>query len=403
MAAQDESLAVVHQGALLGMARSLSHEWPNASVRTVDVERTEHGDAIAARLLTEIAATDTAMSIAYRGGERWQLLVREAPLHTHANARQATELSLDANTVVLITGGARGITAEIAVLLAKRYRPTLVLTGRSPFPEEPEPAELANLTSAQQLKAALIARLRAANETVSVARVESAVTRILQDREMRANVARMRAAGATVRYVAVDACDERAMRSLLAELGPVDVVVHGAGIIKDRLLEDKTPESFDQVFDTKADSAWVLASALDPAQVKALVFFSSVAAAYGNRGQVDYAAANSLLNHLAITLDRIWPGRVTALGWGPWEGTGMLSAELRRQFAERGVPLVPVEVGCRAFVRELTKPAPGEAAVVLAGGTWESPRRTDIRQSTRQEANLIASLSGSPLAVEVSQ
>ena len=37
--------------------------------------------------------------------------------------------------VIVATGGARGVTAEAAVALARAYRPTLVLLGRSPAPE----------------------------------------------------------------------------------------------------------------------------------------------------------------------------------------------------------------------------------------------------------------------------
>ena len=46
--------------------------------------------------------------------------------------------------------------------------------------------------------------------------------------------------------------------------GRLDGVIHGAGIIEDKLVEEKTPESFDRVFDTKVRSAFLLSRLLRP-------------------------------------------------------------------------------------------------------------------------------------------
>src|SRR5207247_5401388 len=59
--------------------------------------------------------------------------------------------------VIVITGGARGVTAEVAVALAEAWRPTLVLLGRSPEPAA-EPPELATCAEEAALKRALAAR-----------------------------------------------------------------------------------------------------------------------------------------------------------------------------------------------------------------------------------------------------
>jgi hypothetical protein len=49
-----------------------------------------------------------------------------------------------------------------------------------------------------------------------------------------------------------------------ARHGRIDGVVHGAGVIEDKLVKDKTPESFDRVFGTKAASAVILSEHLKP-------------------------------------------------------------------------------------------------------------------------------------------
>ncbi|MFQ6043707.1 MAG: SDR family NAD(P)-dependent oxidoreductase, partial [Candidatus Poribacteria bacterium] len=169
---------------------------------------------------------------------------------------------------------------------------------------------------------------------------------------------------------------EQALGNLIDEIyqryGRLDGVIHGAGIIEDKLIKDKTPESFDKVFDTKVKSAFVLSRKLRPESLKFLVFFSSVAGRFGNRGQSDYAAANEVYNKLAIYLDKRWPGRVVSIIWGPWfrSGTGMVSLELQKQYALHGLELVPQSVGPRKLCEELIYGRKGEAEVVLGGGGW---------------------------------
>jgi NAD(P)-dependent dehydrogenase (short-subunit alcohol dehydrogenase family) len=298
--------------------------------------------------------------------------------------------------VVLVTGGARGITAEVACALAERYRPTLLLVGRSPLPAPEEPAATRELTAPPAIKAALLEQMKQAGQAVSVAAVENAYQRLARDREIRANLARVRQAGGTVRYHEADVRDEAAMRALVegvyAEYGRLDGVIHGAGVIEDKLVEDKTPASFDRVFDTKTESAFVLARVLRPASLRFLAFFGSASAPFGNRGQSDYAAANDVLNKLAARLDREWPARVVTLSWGPWLKTGMVGPELQKEFARRGIELISIPAGCRLFDQELRHG--GEPEVILAGGAWSAPQ-PEVKESKPAPARSAAA--GHPL------
>src|SRR5262249_6644574 len=159
-----------------------------------------------------------------------------------------------------------------------------------------------------------------------------------------------------VEYVSLDACDPSGMKALIdriyRENGRLDVVVNGAGVIEDRLVADKAPESFDRVVHTKADSSFLLAELLRPHSLQCLLFMSSVTAAFGNYGQSDYAAANGFMNGFAYRLAAAWPCRVIAVDWGPWDGFGMVIESLRQQFRSRGVQLIPPALGVNAIVRE---------------------------------------------------
>jgi NAD(P)-dependent dehydrogenase (short-subunit alcohol dehydrogenase family) len=231
----------------------------------------------------------------------------------------------------------------------------------------------APLADAREIKAALIADMRRQGQAPRPSEVETVYRQLLRDRETRRRLEAIRATGARVEYRQVDLADEGACADLVEGIyrthGRLDGVIHGAGVIEDKLVVAKSPCSFDRVFDTKVTGALVLARVLEPASLAFLAFFSSVTARWGNRGQADYAAANELLNKLAVQLGGRWPGRVVALNWGPWAGSGMVSEAVARQFAERGVELVSPHAGVRSCLAELTG-VRGDGEVVLGGGPW---------------------------------
>jgi acyl transferase domain-containing protein/NAD(P)H-dependent flavin oxidoreductase YrpB (nitropropane dioxygenase family)/NAD(P)-dependent dehydrogenase (short-subunit alcohol dehydrogenase family) len=378
-------------GAVAGLVKTLALEWPQVQHKVIDLDVSASPAQLAEQLLGEIVTPDAEVEVGYTGSRRVILRPRSSPLDLASPKR----LVIDPNWVVLVTGGARGITAKVVCELATHYKPTLLLVGRSPLPELEEAPRFAGLTSPRELKAALMDEMRGGGQAVTPARVEAAYARLLRDREIRSNLAVMQQAGATVHYYQVDVRDERAFGHLIDEIyrlyGRVDGVIHGAGVIEDKLLEDKAPDSFDRVLDTKVVSAFVLSRKLQPDLLKFLVFFSSVSGRFGNRGQGDYAAANEVLNKLALYLDRQWQGRVVSINWGPWEQTGMVSAEVQRQFAERGVQMIPPQAGWCALDRELQYGRKGEVEVILGRGPWNA----------LEAEKPIASLGSFPLLADV--
>jgi NAD(P)-dependent dehydrogenase (short-subunit alcohol dehydrogenase family) len=354
------------QGAIPGFLKTLAQETPSVRVKAVDLSPAPARQT-AEWLLAELLAEDGIVEIGYREGQRLALETVPAPL----GASGATP-ALDGDAVVLVTGGARGITAEVAVRLAEKYRPTLLLVGRTPLPSAPEPAATAAVTDATALKRVLIEQRRAAGLPLVPARIEEEYQRLLREREIRHNLARLHASGAQVEYYTCDVRDVAAFGALIDAIyrayGRIDGVIHGAGIIEDKLIRDKTVDSFRRVLETKVHSSLVLATKLRAEGLRFLVFFTSIAGRLGNRGQADYGATNEIVSKLAISLQRTWPGRVVAIDWGPWATLGMATPEIQRQFAERGIALVPVELGCGYLIAELEGGRHDDSAVVVAGG-----------------------------------
>src|SRR5262249_47806631 len=143
-------------------------------------------------------------------------------------------------------------------------------------------------------------------------------------------------------YAQADVRDARALAGVLdgwrARYGDPVGLVHGAGLIKDKLIREKSVDSFDRVLGTKFEGALNLVRLVRPEALKFTAPFSSVAGRFGNVGQSDYAAANEILNKLAQWLDRRWPGRVVSMIWGPWSGAGMVS-HLEGHLGRRGLEM----------------------------------------------------------------
>jgi NAD(P)-dependent dehydrogenase (short-subunit alcohol dehydrogenase family) len=354
---------------LAGLVRTIAREYPEISCRTVDLDPKDLPAVLAGQLVTELRNPTGPELVGYATDGRCTLSLVRTPLVTTGRPVEAVELGLSERSVVLLTGGARGITSRVARELAATAGCHVVLWGRSPLPPDTEDPATAGAVDATALRRALIE----AGETVP-ARVEAGVRQILAAREIRTSLAGLHEQAASVEYTCVDVRDPVAVADAMADLkrrhGRVDGVVHGAGVLDDRLIADKTSDGFARVWETKVDGARALAAALDP-DLRFLVLFGSVSGVFGNRGQCDYAAANDALDTLARSWEDRFAGRVLSIDWGPWApvdgaGDGMVSEELLRSYARQGVSALHPDDGVRALLDELAHGTEPQVVYVCA-------------------------------------
>ncbi len=356
-----------HQG-VADFTKTVALEFPEARCKVVDLDLSDPVGVLKEKLLDELGSTDDTLQVGLPGDRRLTALMRCADLNGEPR------LAIGSDWVFMITGGARGITAEIARLLAERYHPTLVIAGATALPEAPEPAETASIADKDRLKAVVLQQLRASGASVRPADVEVSVQRLLKEREIRSTLDALKRTGARVEYHGVDVREEAAFGAVIDQVyarhGRLDVVIHGAGIIEDKLIRDKTPESFDRVVHTKADSAYVLERKLRPEGLRCLLLMSSITAAFGNRGQADYGAANGIMNGMAMRLAGAWPSRVVSVNWGPWDQANMVPEHIRKQFMALGIEIIPLREGSEAALREIETGSSREPVIILGGGPW---------------------------------
>jgi len=263
---------------------------------------------------------------------------------------------INPSSVFVVSGGAKGITAECTIKLAQQLPIKFILLGRSELlATEPEFAQ--DCWEEPALKKRIMQNLLSQGEKPTPIIVQKIFNQIQSSREIKQNLAAITATGGIAEYVSVDVTDTVALSEKLSaiarRLGAITGIIHGAGNLADKLIEKKTEQDFEKVYTAKVKGLENLLSCIHPADLQHIVLFSSVSGFYGNIGQSDYAIANEILNKSAHLMKQYYPqAHIVAIGWGGWD-SGMVTPELKKAFAERGIETIPIDVGTQMLVNEL--------------------------------------------------
>ncbi|MER7169890.1 type I polyketide synthase [Streptomyces mesophilus] len=273
-----------------GLVRTLAAELPRQRCKVIDFSpNTPVGG-----LRDELCRADEDLVVALRGRQRW--VRRELPLRVTPDRTSA----LRSGGVYVITGGmgALGL-ALMRSIAATGIRPRIALLGRTlPAAQEPIDAWSSEVTAAVRDATAL---------------------------------------GAEIRLLACDVGDPRQVRRALdivaAAFGPVQGVLHLAGVAGNGILQARDPAQAAEVLRPKVHGTLALAEALAGRPVLDwVVLFSSRAAVDGLIGGGDYAAANGVMD-LCTRPDLFPAHRVLSINYPSWTGIGMASRPDGASFA----------------------------------------------------------------------
>jgi acyl transferase domain-containing protein len=309
--------AVAAEG-VLGMFLAAALEYPSMLLRSVALEsRTDVQNALDFALDTG----NPIIELSYNDQKPFTIKATDAPLSlTHPPG-----LVLDAGDVVVISGGAKGVTYRIAQALAP-FNPRIVLLGRTKL----DPAAAYDtLRNAGGLGEKTVKRFFKRKDSGPEGdRREEETSRHQAGLDIARNVSRLSILGLKASYRCCDVSDpqqvSRTLDQIVKEYGKIDGIIHGAGLIRDGFMEQMTPEDVKQVVAVKLLGAWNLYRAARDHGLRFFTALSSLVAIQGNVGQVNYCAANRSM----AALMHAWPadhdGLVSkALMLPPIEGTGM--------------------------------------------------------------------------------
>ncbi|GAE64212.1 polyketide-type polyunsaturated fatty acid synthase PfaA [Chryseobacterium indologenes] len=363
----NDARALRHHQGYPGLFKSLAREFDQTTCRLISLSTPQEMDQIAEITLKEILTNDKPAEVIYKNEKRHKVDIIPSPLST---SLEEAHIQLDSKSVVLVLGGGQGITAELVKHMSEAYPCTYILVGRSADPREEAEnlKEFEGLKSKEEIRAYLIR----SGQFTSPAQIEKETVRVFKNNQILRTIRDMEDLGNTIIYQSLDLCDEEGLSTLISNIyekyDRLDGVIHGAGLLEDKLFKQKTTSSFGRVFDTKVKPLRVLAEQLR-SDCQFVVLFSSIASVYGNKGQTDYAAANSVLDDYANALNKRLKGKVLSINWGPWKGAGMVSSTLETEYERRGISMIPLDEGKEIFLNEI-KYGTESQVLIMSGNNW---------------------------------
>ena len=300
---RSERLAYPEKATILGPVRVIPRELPGVTCASLDVKIPSFGnqsapkealDRLALQVLEDLVAPAGNTVAALRGDKRFVLDFKSTDLTKRET--QNTPVFLNQG-VYLITGGFGGIGLTLAQEMISSHQAKVVLLARTALPER---VSWDNYLAGHSPHDATARRIRA--------------------------VQKLEGLGGEVMVVAADVCNFQEMAKVVegaqARFGPINGVVHAAGVVDDGPLLTKNSASVEDVLAPKIHGTQILHQLFPDGALDWLALCSSTSTVIAPAGQVDYVAANEYLNAYAKSRseDRT---KVIAINWGVWTDVGM--------------------------------------------------------------------------------
>ena len=381
-------------GGITGLVKCLNLEWSPVFCRAVDIQPEINTNQVVSQLIAEYHdANVSIVEVAY--SEEGRKTTSAIP--TAIPEYQEISTTVTNESVFLVSGGGRGVTASCVIEMAKTFKCKFILLGRSDIDFE-IPLYAIDENDEASLKRLIMNDMKSKGEKPSLPQVKSIYKKISAKKEIDKTIASIQNHGGQVIYIKGDVTQLSSFKQHLEnatnQLGKITGLMHGAGRLADKYIQDKTESDFENVLAVKLDGMLSLFSAVDIYNLDHLILFSSVAGFYGNVGQTDYAIANEILSKAAHLFKTNHPNtQVSAINWGAWD-SGMVSGELKAQFEAAGISLVNSDGGPAMLVNELNTDYADQAQVIIGGtlpaavshlGTLRTHR---IHREIRLENNL---------------
>ncbi|MCG8553002.1 MAG: KR domain-containing protein, partial [Desulfobacterales bacterium] len=341
-----------------GLLKTVSKEYPQTGVKLVEfMDKEELGDMTqaAATFMDEVFSTCTRREVGLEKGVRFGI---RAKTGGSTESQEDSPIIKDADTL-LVTGGAAGITYE---LLKSITRPDmhLVILGRSKVEDELE-IPVTDAMDDTQIMAALKSKHPDA-KPVALKNRTAGLRRVLTARE---NLARLRTLVKAVDYHAVDVTDPDAVLKAVKQYDFIDGVIHAAGVDRSIMIEKKSLDDFNLVFDTKVKGMANVLAAIENKHCRYLIGFSSITARFGNEAQSDYTAGNDMMGAMIQDCAFKTPEMTyKVFDWTAWAEIGMAAqGTIEAVLKEKGIAFLPVAQGVRFFKEELLNPAGNEVLI----------------------------------------
>jgi len=250
--AQDQSATGIVHSTSWGLSKVVAQEFPELLCKNIDLQANEAQSLQTQQIMNEVCSDDKETQVAYKDGKRKVARLTKL-LKSELASRKPR---FNSNRQYLITGGLGALALKTARWMLERGAKHITLMARrQPNSNEQNSINKMNLTGAS------------VNVAIGDVSIEADVRNVIDSIQQSANTL----AG----------------------------IIHTAGVLDDKSLQNQSIESFVKVMSPKVRGAWHLHHACHDIELEFFVMLSSAASLFGSPGQANYAAANSFLDGLA--------------------------------------------------------------------------------------------------------
>ena len=362
-------------GLLGGFVKSLARELPAAVCRSVNVDELDFRQGMT-RLDAELSHREKAVEVCYRDGSRFAIELSRMERPSQGDAPLLTS-----DSVVLATGGGRGVTAVLTEELLTRFGCTVVALGRTDPALAPAPILRMSATQLADYEREFYKSELAKGGGVKITELKNRFRSYQAAHEVTDRVQSLSALPGRFEYISCDITNgdntTAIVESVFKKYGRLDMVLHGAGIQISKALTRKTVSDFHNVVAAKIASLQHIYRACEKQREGRPVHYHLLTSAFsymGNDGQPDYGAVNESLNRLSDVMCAAPESREThsqwcSVAWLGWAGIGMTrGSEFAALAASRGLRGITQTEGREIFSHFLAGQATAPINILMADG-----------------------------------
>jgi enediyne polyketide synthase len=270
----------VHPGS--SFLKSLNLEYSGGKFKWLSFPENIGITSAAILIKNEIESKDNKVLAIYdKNLRRYCWLATESDL-----VEQKSFMKSNKKNVVLVTGGAKGVTFKLAFELARSIRCTLAIVGSTSLGETEKNKEVQN------------------------------------------NFKKLQENNIEFCYYSCDLSSKNEVAETIPKienhLGQISGILHGSGISKYNLFKDMNKDDYDKCLDIKVRGLLSILAICNMKKMRFIHLISSILAKTGMRMQADYCYANGWLDTVGQMINREHPLiQVITLGYTIWDGTGM--------------------------------------------------------------------------------
>ncbi len=278
---------------------------------------------------------------------------------------------VDDSSVVLITGGSRGIGFEIAKKIAMESSAKIIVLGRTKLKDFENDIVNYFPDDGAFNKTRFIADQKKNNPGLKMKEILNNARRLEDAAIIHQNFKNLKSN--KVEYYSCDITDTNRVQKIFVEVynkyRKIDVIVHSAGIEQSKSIQKKEWEEFQKIFNVKIQGYKNIINSIQEPQPSLICNFGSMNSFFGSDGQADYNSANELYNSIGSYNNQVGSITHKTFNWTAWDDIGMVAtrSDIADILKKRGYNFLPADTGTRLFFNELNScSVPNSQILVVA-------------------------------------